>query len=200
MKSHRGGQSLIELIIGFAIGALLVVSAIMAITLTLRSRTTNTASQTAVFLGQELLESVRSFSKGNWAAMYLLERSPFQYALLPAGSTFATGTGAEIVVIDGATFTRTFVLKDVLRNGVPDPNVLEITVFITQGGGAALATTSLATYVAGPSAGGSDAFVQTDWSGGVSGEQILSAPGITFASSTLIDYASLPGSIKVLGY
>ena len=64
--SEQKGQSLVEIMIGLGIGALLIGSAVLAITFTLRSSSSTQTLRLASEFNQDLLDRVRAFGKSNW--------------------------------------------------------------------------------------------------------------------------------------
>ena len=198
MKSKKG-QSLIELILGVAIGALLVGAAAAALSVTLRSSSGLRTTQTALYLGKELMNEVRAYAARDWKNAYFLSRVPAVYYLVSAGTGFATSSGSEEIILNETAYTRSFTLEDVIREAVADPGLLEVQVNVLwNSGGIAAGTTTLHSRIARR---GSEAIAQTDWSGGpVDPAPITPTLPAVFASSTKIDYGGTPGAVKVEGF
>ncbi len=192
------GQSLIELLLGVAIGAVLVGGAAVALVFVLTASSSGRAGQTALYLSTELMQSVRAYAGADWHNVEFLARLPVAYYLAPSGASFATSSGAEEIAVGGGTYLRSFSLTDVYRGGTLDPGTLEVVVTTAWTAGGKTGTTTFTSLLARRR---SEVMTQTDWSGGpVQPAQVVSAYPAVFASSTQIDYAGTPGAAKVLGF
>lgn len=97
----RSGQSLIEVLMGLAIGALLIGAASIAIAFILRSGSTVQTINTATQFSQDLLNKVKTFSASNWGNVYNLQRSTSTinpYFLVASGAGFIATPGEEGVI------------------------------------------------------------------------------------------------------
>jgi hypothetical protein len=100
MKKNSG-QSLIEVLIGLAIGALIIGAASMAIAFVLRAGSTTQTLTTATELSQDLMNKVKSFALSNWNGVYNLQHgSTSTYFLISSSSGFMAVPGEE-GIIDG---------------------------------------------------------------------------------------------------
>lgn len=125
------GQSLAEILIAVAIGAIIAASAVGAVLFTVRSNQQNRASQTASTLGQELLDNVRSVSEGKWQTLYCLNSTAClptkgpgtQYTLAVykvLSGTVAVTNGLPSVNGSGTTFNADLVVNDkIIINSLP---------------------------------------------------------------------------------
>ncbi len=94
--SEQKGQSLVEIMIGLGIGALLIGSAVLAITFTLRSSSSTQTLRLASEFNQDLLDRVRAFGKSNWQNIYSLDKGESEnYFLNPSGSNLIAIKGEE---------------------------------------------------------------------------------------------------------
>ena len=92
----RSGQGLIEIMIGLAIGAILIGTASFGVAFILRSSSTNQNLGVASETTQGLLEKVRSFSNANWQNVYGLQKSSStQYFLVASGTSLFAVQGKE---------------------------------------------------------------------------------------------------------
>ncbi len=97
--SDSSGQSLIEIIIALAIGALLIGAASMAIVVVLQSSSTSQIQQSATILGQDIMEKTRAFSLGSWDGLYgLTKGSSTLYYFYTTSTRFAILQGKEGVI------------------------------------------------------------------------------------------------------
>jgi len=97
----KKGQSLIEVLIGLAIGALLIGGASIALVFILKAGPTNQALNTATQLTQDLLNKVQSFALSNWSSFYSLDHSSSSpYFLISSSTGFIAVRGKE-GVLDG---------------------------------------------------------------------------------------------------
>ncbi|MCL4392438.1 LamG domain-containing protein [Patescibacteria group bacterium] len=95
------GQSLIEVLIGLAIGALIIGAASIAIAFVLRAGSTTQTLTTATELSQDLMSKVKSFALSNWNGVYNLQHgSTSTYFLVSSSSGFMAVPGEE-GIIDG---------------------------------------------------------------------------------------------------
>lgn len=104
---RRKGQSIIELLIGITIGALLIVAATAAIAPALRSNTQTQKIQTAATLGKELLDNLKTWSDANWNSMLALATgTTWQYYLNTSSSPYTIANGVEsLTIVPGAAAT-----------------------------------------------------------------------------------------------
>ncbi len=97
----NSGQSLVEVLVGLAIGALLIGAASMAIAFVLRAGSTTQTLTTATQLSQDLMGKVKSFALSNWNGIYNLQHgSTSTYFLVPSSNGFIAVPGEE-GTIDG---------------------------------------------------------------------------------------------------
>ena len=95
----RSGQSLAEVMIGLAIGAILIGAASFAITTTLKTNLTTQRSQFAANAAQETIERVRAFASSDWQNIYgLTKGSSTQYYFVATGTQFFVNQGKEGVI------------------------------------------------------------------------------------------------------
>ncbi len=90
----RAGQSLIEVLIGLTIGALLIGTAAMGVAFMLRSTSTNDNLQSASGMVQASLDKVRSYAGADWENIYGLTKGNNSVYFLNA-------SGTEFIIIEG---------------------------------------------------------------------------------------------------
>ncbi len=101
MMNDQKGQSLIEIVVGLAVGALLIGAAVVGIVFVLRSGSINQSSETAAALARDLLLRVRATADSNWLAMHNLPKGPdFLYYVSASGTELAILEGLEGVAVD----------------------------------------------------------------------------------------------------
>lgn len=101
---ERSGQSLIEIMIGLAIGAILIGTASFGVAFILRSSSTNQNLSVASEAAQGLLEKVRSFSNAGWQNVYGLQKSSStQYFLVASGTSLFAVSGKEGILDNDVT-------------------------------------------------------------------------------------------------
>lgn len=197
----RNGQSLIEILIAVAIGAVLITAAASIIVPSLRIRTQTTQVRTGTVLARELLENVRVWSEGDWHNLLnLTTSSAAHYHLNTSSSPFTALSGNESIIVGTSTYVRDFYVDDVYRDsgdlitgsgGSYDPSTKRVTVEYSW---LQNPTSTLIEYLTRNRA---NAFSQTDWSGGSGQTGPVTSTVSGFASSTSVDYASTTGSITV---
>ena len=148
MERFRSGQSLVEVLIAVAIGAILIVASVAVIVPALQSNTQAAKIQVASSLGKELLDNVRVWSEGDWNNVLALATGTSEtYYLNTSSSPFSAvggGSGTESLTIGTSTYTRYFYLSDIQRNtagqivtsdGTYDPSTKQVTVVYGWPGG-----------------------------------------------------------------
>ncbi|MEW6617209.1 MAG: LamG-like jellyroll fold domain-containing protein [Patescibacteria group bacterium] len=92
----RSGQSLIEILVGLSIGAILIGGAGFGISFMLKSTTSSDDMQAASGIVRQTLDEVRSYASANWQNIYSLTKGlDTQYFLNASGTTFYTVQGKE---------------------------------------------------------------------------------------------------------
>jgi len=93
---NESGQSLMEIIVGLSIGAILIGTASIGIAFVLRSTSINQNLATASQLTQGLLSNVQTFANSNWQNVYgLTKGSGAQYFLSASGTSYMAVNGQE---------------------------------------------------------------------------------------------------------
>lgn len=200
------GQSIIEIIVAMAIGVILIVGGVAAITPTLKITKDVARIQVASALGKELLENVRAFSEADWHNIDgLATTSASSYYLIASSSPFTVATGTEQVVLATTTYTRYFYLDDVHRNpsgqidtgsAALDPSTKKITVVYSW------LDDSSNTIVSYLTRARDDVLFVDDWSGGggQDGPVTSTSTNFRFATSSNIDPDAHPGSLVITGF
>ena len=203
MKRRGKGQSLVEVLLAVAIGAILITAGVALIVPALQSNTQASKIQVASSLGKELLDNVRVWSEGNWNNVLSLATGTLNTYYLNASSSPFTAAGPGLVqslVVGTSTYYRSFYLGDVQRDsggnvvtsgGTYDPSTKQITVVYGWPGGT---TSTMSTYVV---RGKNTVFSQSDWSGGPNSSGPVTSTNNQFASSSNIDYSTSTGVIYV---
>ncbi len=94
--SSRDGQSLIEVVIGLAIGSILIGASAFAISTMLQTNLASQKGQAATAFAQELLNKARVYGSASWQSLYgLTKASSTQYFLNASGTTYAVVPGRE---------------------------------------------------------------------------------------------------------
>ncbi len=94
--SSRSGQSLIEVVIGLAIGSILIGASAFAISTMLQTNLASQKGQVATSLAQELLNKARVYGSADWQSLYSLTKaSSTQYFLNASGTTYVVIPGKE---------------------------------------------------------------------------------------------------------
>jgi len=201
--SRRNGQSLIEILVAVAIGAIMITAAATIIAPVLKINTQAGRTQTAAALGKELIDNVRVFGERDWHnILNLATTSASHYYLSTSSSPFSAVSGNETVVVSTTTYTRYFYVEDVERGvsdgaivasgGTNDPSTKKVTVAYSWPQGT---TTTVSIYL---TRNRSNIFSQTDWSGGPEENLVFSTSTIKFSTSTNnIDYSTTTGSITI---
>lgn len=205
LQAQRG-QSLIELLVGIALGTLFISGAIGIIVLSLRIGSQNKLSQTATELTHELATQIPVVASADWHELYDLSPhgTSTQYYLVQSGGFLEAASGTENITVNSQPYVRWFAVSDVYRDasdvivtdgsGTVDPSSLHITVTTAWVYNGDASRVEFSQYV---TRNRSRVFNQTDWSGGPGDAGPYTSPSSSFASASNIDYASTAGSIFI---
>jgi len=195
------GQSLVEVLVAVAIGAILVIAAVTIITPALRVNTQATRVQVASSLAKGLSGNIRVWAESDWHNISnLATTSANTYYLIASSSPFTATSGIESVTVSTTTYARYFYVDDVQRDasgyivesgGSNDPSTKKVTVSYNWPQGT---TTTLSFYLTRHS---NRVFTQTDWSGGPGQDGPSTTTNSQFSSSTSNISYSTPGSISL---
>jgi type II secretory pathway pseudopilin PulG len=223
-RKYQEGQSLIEILFAVSIGAILVGSAAILLSVALRTSLQNKYIQTASFLTQDLAEKVAVYAEAKW---YCTSGSCGIYNLVKDGATHYSLTGTPFtyqqsdenppLVIDAVTYTRYFLVYNVCRDtatgnitGVfppsscgggqtEDPSTQQVTSVVSwqdQGGGSVKISRFLTRHA-------DRVTVQNDWTLGATspGDPVVNLGNTTnaFYDATHVDSLGEPGFIKITG-
>jgi len=219
-NQQENGQSLAEVLIAVAVGAIIIGSAAIGIDVLLRSNADSRASQTASFLAREYLDKARSLSESDWHNIYNLspKGTTSTYKIVASGTTgLAIASGTESLGIDNNAYNRYFIVEEVKRSTTTDaivavggwrtfctdilspcdPSTQKVTVAVQWLSGGQNREVKISEYF---TRWRNKIFQQTDWSGGPNQptSSPLTEPNDKFVTSTNIDYSSTKGSIKIL--
>lgn len=204
-SKNQTGQSLVELVIGIALGILFISGAVGVIVLTLRISSQNKFSQTASELLYELTNQIPTVASANWHDIADLQRgSSTSYYLIESGNFLAVASGSEALTINGFPYARYFSVFDTYRDddgeivaepaGTLDPSTLLISHVASWIQNGEVAQVSSYQYI---TRNKSRVFNQSDWSAGAGDTEPHTSPSAGFATETNINYASIAGSIYI---
>jgi type II secretory pathway component PulJ len=195
--AQQSGQSIIEVLIALAIGAIFIGAAVAVIVVALRISSQNEFAQKATELNQELSEQVAIVAKDSWHNIDGLSLgSSTQYYLSESSGFFAVNSGKEIVLIDAVSYSRWFSIEEVERDnnnqivesaGTVDPSTYKITLYTEWTQNTDTAQTSMTRFIV---RNGNQVTEQSDWVMGAGEEGPVTDPASSFSSSTNIHYAS----------
>lgn len=203
MNFSRDGQSISEVLIAIAVGAIFMVAAVAVIAPALRENSQAGDVQQGATVAQALLDNVRVWSEANWNNIASLATgTTHTYYLITSSSPYTATSGVQSIVIGTTTYTRSFSLFDAYRTGggsitsVPtgnmyDPSTKQVSVTYDWVGGV---TSTMSTYL---TRNDNAAIDQTDWSGGPGATSAATSVGNQFTSSTNVDYSTTTGAIYV---
>ncbi len=200
------GQSVIELVIGIAIGIALLTGAIAIIAVSLRTGSINRARQPGLELSQELTTQTEAAARASWLAIFNAgaHGTSTPYHLVASGTDYIVASGTESLTVNGISFTRWLTMSDVYRDnndtitggggGTLDPSTLCFTFNTnwTQDGESKTVTLDKCL-----TRSENRVIVETTWTSGSGQEGPVATPNGLFASSTNINYASTAGAIFI---
>lgn len=194
-----------EVLVALGVGILVIGGVTGSFVVIARNNNLSSKMRNAVISNDALTDSSRSFADGNWTALYALNKGTVnRYKLLNTAGLWVAAAGAESLIIGNATYTRSFYVDNVSRNGSgnieavynalnDDPSTQKITVETSFPLSGATKTISSAFYV---TRNQDFALVQTDWSGGSGQTGPITRINNRFASSANVDFSTTPGSIS----
>lgn len=193
----RQGQSLIEVLIALAIGALFISAAVAVIVVALRISGQNEFAQRATNLNLELMDQASIVAKDSWHNLNSLALGPdTQYHLSETGAFLTVNAGKEDLSLDNASYQRWFSLEEVQRDsnyqitessGTVDPSTLKITTYTSWTISGESAEINMVRYL---NRNTSRITEQENWDGGGGHTGPFSDPENRFSTSTNIHYAS----------
>ncbi len=205
---RREAQSLVEVLIGIALGALLIVAGATLIVPALRTNQQVSNIQAQTELAKELSDNVKAWAGGNWNnILSVATGSAHAYYLFATSSPFAATSGIETVVLGSTSYNRYFYVNDMYRDGSGnatsstavgnsyDPSTKQVVAVTRVVSSTNAATTTFMMYLTRNANSGVD---QTDWSGGSGAGGPATLVGNQFASSTSnVVYNSPAGSLTL---
>ncbi|MDO8557463.1 MAG: LamG domain-containing protein [Candidatus Jorgensenbacteria bacterium] len=104
LLTNRVGQSLVEVLIGLSVGAIIIGGATIAISSVLRSNVGIERNQSASTIGQELIDKVNAWSGESWQNLYgLTKGTSTQYYLNASSSRLFVVQGKEGILDNDVT-------------------------------------------------------------------------------------------------
>lgn len=204
MHGFRYGQSLIEVLIGAALGALLVAGGAALIAPSLQTNKTVSRVQTEAQLGEELTDNVAAWVAGGWNnVLAVATGAAHTYYLNASSSPFTVGSTSQSIVIASITYNRYFYVSDVYRdsNGnvtstAPgnnyDPSIKQITVVVNT----ASSASNPLVYAMYLTRNAANTFNQTSWAGGSGQNNPVVLVGTSYAMATSVE-VSATGSLML---
>ncbi len=206
MGKYNNGQSLIEVIIGITVGAILIGASVGAIVILLKYNLNTKMVQIASSLNRQMMDDINSISESNWLNIYNLPNKGAGFQYYVSSSTRQIVSGVETLMIENRQFSRYFFVENTNRSnggivetgGAEDPSTQKITAIVQWSVGGNVREVQYLTRYRNA------VFVQTDWSAGFNQEIFATSSAGTavndrFAtSSSNIDFSSTPGSVKLI--
>ncbi len=205
IQKSKSGQSLIEIFIALSMGILIIGGITGSFLVITKTNDLSTKNRNASVINDALLDSVRSFADGNWTGLYgTAKGTANRYRLATSTGALVLQSGTEAVVAGGVTYTRSFYVDNVSRDGsgniqaaynapTDDPSTQKITVETGFSTGGSTRTITDSFYV---TRSGNFVVRQTDWSGGSGQAGPTTLVNSRFSSSANVDFSSVGGAIS----
>lgn len=202
---RESGQSLVEILIAVGISATLIGSVVSTYVVSLRSNANARLSSVGTQLAQEMFDNVKALAEANWNTIYAVTKGS-AYHLSLAGDTFEIVSGTEIVEVDGASFTKSFVVNNVKRGdggdivevgGNDDPSTQKVTATVSWLVAGETTNTQISGYIA---RNRNVSLRLTNWTDGPDNYGPFIGQSSGFSNSSNVDYVTLPGVIKLLNF
>jgi len=204
---NREGQTLIEILIGLGVAAVIIGGAVYSIVFTLSSGSETQKKQAATGLARELIGQVRTLADGNWLDLYDLpiKGDDGSYYVMSSGTILVATSGYQTATIDAENYKVFFSIKDVSRDvndditeagGNDDPSTQKVTARVQwPAGGISPSEFSIVDYI---TRWRTRVFRQEDWSGGVSLTATTTEKATKISSSTaFIEINAASGTIEL---
>lgn len=205
LKNKISGQSLIELVIGITLGALIIGGVSATVFVGMRSNLHARQELVAAQLAQRTIGFVQSIGEADWNAIFNRSKgSGNLHFARPVGAGFEILTGTNAAVIDEITYTYSFWIENVMRDaggaivatgGVDDPSTQKISVQVRWESLGAMRETVFHTYLMRVR-NNSSRF--TNWVAGSGAEGPVFSPNDGFSSSENIDHTGVPGAVRIM--
>jgi prepilin-type N-terminal cleavage/methylation domain-containing protein len=194
VKPSAQGQSLVEVLVAIAVGAILIggAASIMVPTLLENKQVGNVQAQTE--LADELANNVKAWAAGGWNnVLGIATGTANTYYLNTSSSPFTASSGIQVLVLGSTTFTRYFYATDIYRttSGIAttttsgnsyDPSTKLITV-VAKASSTNEAATIEPFYLARSTV---NVFSQTSWAGGSGQATPVTVASATYAAATSV--------------
>jgi hypothetical protein len=198
-RKQREGQSLMELLIGLAVGAVFIIGAATVIAPSIRTNQEVSVVQTDSQFATEMANNVRVWATNNWSNVLTLATGTTNtYTLSTANSPFSitggTATSTESFTVQGIAYTRSFYLSDTYRDSSGnvtstiagnnyDPSTKFVTVVVAASSTPATTPFTVIFYI---TRNQSNVFSQTSWVGGSGQSTSTPVVGTSYATSVNI--------------
>ncbi len=191
-RTSESGQSLIELVVGVAIGIIFITGAVGIIALALRLNFENNFSLAASELTQSVMEDVRVIVNANWHSLdQIAHGSTVSYHLVSQVGLPTIAESSSTIAVNGQDYELSFTIEDVEREGTTDPSTLLIRTHAAWQNPQSSGQVTFASIVGRTR---DRLMTQGDWIGGPNYETPFA--DTTFASSSNINY-SIPYEITI---
>lgn len=204
----REGQTLIEILIGLGVAAIIIGGAVYSLVFTLSSGTENQKKQAATGLATELISQTRTVADADWLGIYNLpsKGTSTSYYIMASGSILIATSGYETATVDDENYEVFFSLENVSRDvsdniteseGIDDPSTQKITAKVRwPAGGTSPSEFSVSDYI---TRWRTKVFRQDDWSGGLNLTATTTETTTKISSSTdFIDINAASGTIRLV--
>ncbi len=214
MVKLNNGQSIIELLISLALAVTVMLTAFSVLQFLIRLTSYGPVAQTATFLARQAAYSVTSAADGSWNGIIAQAIPGTRYHIATSTAGFILVLGSATTTVNSIAYTTYFMVEPVARDATTDMPV--VSGGVDDPATKKIITTISWTYQGKPSVDSIEKYIvrakneviwQTDWSGGATYPG--SDPIIVFSASptqwyqdesNTLDYISIPGSIKILGF
>jgi hypothetical protein len=199
------GQSVVEILVGIAIGTIFIVGAAAVIAPSLRINQQTSIVQAKTELVNEMINNVKAWG-GNWnSVLSLATGTTHAYYVSSTLSSFTIISSTfESISVASTTYNRFFYVSDVYRdsNGSVtstvngnnyDPSTKLVTISVSLASSTASPTTTISFYL---TRNASNNFNQISWGGGSGEGNALSLATTTYASGTAVTITA-SGSIQL---
>lgn len=203
----REGQTLIEILIGLGVAAVIIGGAVYSIVFTLSSGSETQKKQGATGLARELIGQARTLADANWLDLYNLptKATSSSYYVAASGTILTATSGYQTITVDKENYRVFFSIENVNRDvsdditasgGSDDPSTQKITAHIQwPAGGISPSEFSIVDYI---TRWRTRVFRQDDWSGGISPTATTTETATRISSSTsFIQIDAASGTIKL---
>ncbi len=204
-SSYEKGQSIVEILIAIGIAALIIGSVVTTYVVSLRANANARLAAVGLQFAEETYDNLRALTEANWHTLHAIPKA-VNHHLTIVGDKFSINTGTETLMAQDVQYTRSFIVENVQRDaggnivatgGLNDPSTQRVAVTVSWPIAGETGTARIEGFLA---RNRNISFRTTNWTDGPLHAGPFMGETSGFATGNNIDFATLPGTIKLLNF